>query len=268
MNKDSVLDALNKYRARYNNCQAFRFMHYFGQNHCNAPGCTVTKNLKSSETLQWKYCDRHITKVYSTMSVWDNTQSSSFTDLLSGREMSTEESKQQLRDFDRDTNTVPFVDDSKELETIPLQPSNEPKPKKNICSLLQKGKISGVSKQKFLYKNPKSTQCLSPTSSFGDNEFDGSFVDRACQNEFETEEAPVDVSNTFECEIYDDEEEEDCEGEQEDENNNEEEEGECSSSEESVDVEDGEILSPTKKGKRNSDVLIGKFPIKYPKSCK
>ena len=78
----------------------------------------------------------------------------------------------------------------------------------------------------------------------------------------------MDVSNTFECEIYDDEEEEDCEGEQEDENNNEEEEGECSSSEESLDVEDGEILSPTKKGKRNSDVLIGKFPIKYPKSCK
>ena len=272
MNKDSVMDALNKYRARYNNCHVFRFTHYFSQNHCNAPGCKATKTLRSSETLQWKYCDRHITKDYDTMSVWEKNLTSSFTDLVSGAEISMEESNQQLRGFYRNTNTVPFIDDSKEPETIPLQPSNDKKPRKNIRTLLQKGKISGLSKQKFFYKNSKSNQCLSPTSSFGDNDGEGSFVDKTCPSEFETEEAPVDVSNTFECDIYDDDEEqleEDCEGELDDENNNEEEEeGESSSSDESIDVEEGEILSPGKKNKRNGDSIIGKFPIKYPKSCK
>ena len=84
-------DVLNAYKKRYNDFPSFCFQHYYSQDHCNAFDCKNTKIARLMDSMQWKYCEKHLKSNRSLLLGWEITINSTFKDLREGVQLTKEE---------------------------------------------------------------------------------------------------------------------------------------------------------------------------------
>ena len=267
MKKEAMVDVLNAYKKRYNDFPSFRFQHYYSQDHCNAFDCKNTKIARLMDSMQWKYCEKHLKSNQTLLVQWELTINSSFKDLREGVQLTKEEAVLHYSSYffnenetnETTTRTVPFV-----LQHIdqPMLKCNTKKPKTNLRAMLMKGKTPGLSKPKYPQLG-KMKQSYSPSSFCDDNEYIEEELTATNTNEgsdIEDITAEIDISHDQEKEINeeDDQDEDEDEEENDDENeeNGQEEEEEENDDEEnefedfSNDCEEGEIVSCSNTKKR------------------
>ena len=282
MKKEAMVDVLSAYKKRYNDFPSFRFHHYYSQDHCNATDCKNTKIEKLMESMQWKYCEKHLKSNRSLLLGWEITINSTFKDLREGVQLTKEEAVLHYSSYffneneNKDTiaKTVPFV-----LQHFdqPMLKRNTKKQKTNLRAMLMKGKTPGFTKPKYPQLG-KMKQSYSPSSLCDDNEYVEEDLTATNTNEGSDVEditAEIDISNDQENEINEEDDRDDDEDDNEDEDPDEENEQEEENDDEenefddfSNDCEEGEIVSCSNTKKRPANKYKKDQVSKYMKLMK